>query len=66
MTYPAPSQRKVTSALPAVATAALATGIFLADIVTPVGEAVAGLYVAVVLMAARFCRPRGVLLVAAG
>jgi PAS domain S-box-containing protein len=66
MTYPARSQRKVTSALLTVATAALATGIFVADMLTPAGEAVAGLYVAVVLMATRFCPHRGVVLVAAG
>jgi PAS domain S-box-containing protein len=66
MTYPGPSQRKVPSALLPVATAALATGIFIADILTPTSVAVAGLYVAVVLLAARFLRPRRVVLVAAG
>ncbi|MDB5464787.1 MAG: hypothetical protein JWP23_3176 [Phenylobacterium sp.] len=66
MTYPTPSRRKVSSALLPVATAALATGIFVADILTPVGVAVAGLYVVVVLLATRFLRPRGVVLVAAG
>jgi PAS domain S-box-containing protein len=66
MTYPARVQRQVSSALLPVATAALATGIFVADMLTPVGVAVAGLYVAVVLMAARFLRRRGVVLVAVG
>jgi PAS domain S-box-containing protein len=66
MTYPARSPGKVTTALLPVATAALAIAIFVADRMTPLGVAVAGLYVAVVLMATRFCRARGVLLVAAG
>ena len=66
MTDPARSQREVTSALLPVATAALAAGIFVADVLTPVGVAVAGLYVVVVLTAARFLRPRGVVLVAVG
>jgi PAS domain S-box-containing protein len=66
MTYPARAPWTVTSALLPVATAALAAGIFIADILTPVGVAVAGLYVAVVLMAAFFLRRRGVGLVAAG
>jgi PAS domain S-box-containing protein len=66
MTYPGRAQWTVTSALLPVATAALAAGIFVADILTPVGVAVAGLYVAVVLMAARFLRRRGIVLVAAG
>ncbi|MGH6910725.1 MAG: hypothetical protein ACREEG_11105, partial [Phenylobacterium sp.] len=66
MTYPAGSQRKASSALRPVATAALAAAIFIADLLTPVGEAIAGLYVAVVLMATRFSRPRGVLFIAGG
>jgi hypothetical protein len=65
MAYPARSQRKVTSALLPIATAALATVIFVADWLTPTGVAVAGLYVAVVLTATRFVR-RGVVLVAVG
>jgi PAS domain S-box-containing protein len=64
MTSAARSQRRVTSALLPVATLALAAGILVADILTPVETAVAGLYVAVVLMATRFCRPLGVVLVA--
>ena len=66
MTYTAGSQRKVTSALRPIATAALAAAIFVADLLSPVGEAIAGLYVAVVLMATRFSRPRRVVLIAAG
>ncbi|MDB5444120.1 MAG: hypothetical protein JWP73_2496 [Phenylobacterium sp.] len=64
MRYPARSQREATSALLPLATAALAAAIFIADMLTPVGVAVAGLYVAVVLMAARFLRSRDVVLVA--
>jgi PAS domain S-box-containing protein len=66
MPRPALSQRKVTSALLPGATAALATAIFVADTITEIDIAIAVLYVAVVLMAARFCRPRGVVFVAAG
>jgi PAS domain S-box-containing protein len=49
-----------------VATAVLATGIFIADTGTRVEFAVAVLYVAVVLLSARFCKPPGVALIAAG
>ena len=66
MTYAAVSQRKVTSALQPIATAALAAAIFIADLLAPVGEAIAGLYVAVVLMATRFLRLRGVVIIAVG
>jgi two-component system sensor kinase FixL len=65
MRLQARSWRSATSALLPVATAALATGIFIADILTPPDTAVAVLYVAGVLMAARFCRPPGVVAVAA-
>lgn len=63
--YEAGSRRKVFSALLPVATAALAIGVFLVDIVTPPTVAVAALYVVVVLMSTRFCRARGVVVVAA-
>jgi PAS domain S-box-containing protein len=66
MTHQPRPWRSAISALFPVATAAVAAGIFIADIITPPGVAVAGLYVVVVLMATRFCRPRGVVLVAAG
>jgi PAS domain S-box-containing protein len=49
-----------------VATAALATGIFVADTVTRVEFAVAVLYVAVVLLSARLCKPPGVAMIAVG
>ena len=60
------SRRRATSALLPVATTALAAGIFIVDILTPPEFGAAVLYVAVVLMAARFCQQRGVVLVAAG
>jgi PAS domain S-box-containing protein len=50
----------------ALATAALAIGVFIFDTTTSPEIAAAVLYVAVVLMAARFLRARGVLLVALG
>src|SRR5689334_9566260 len=59
-------QPKPTSVLLPGAAAALAAGIFVADTLTEVQIAVAVLYVAVVLMASRFCRPRGVILMATG
>src|SRR5271166_4628050 len=49
-----------------IATAATAIAIFVSDIVTPLDVSVATLYVVVVLMAAGFCQPRGIWLVAAG
>jgi len=60
------SRQRATSALLPLATAAVAAGIFIADILTPPDVVVSGLYVVVVLMASRFCRPSGVVLVAAG
>jgi hypothetical protein len=54
------------SALLPVATAALAIGVFVLDATTPPTVVPATLYVAVVLMSTRFCRARGVMLVAAG
>jgi len=49
-----------------VATAAAATAIFVLDTISDVGVAVGILFVPVVLMAARFCRARGVVLVSLG
>jgi signal transduction histidine kinase len=49
-----------------IGAAAVAIAIFIFDAVTPVEVNAAVLYVAVVLMAVRFCRPRGVLIVAVG
>ncbi len=66
MTDPERLQGKVSFVVLPVATAALAAAILVADILAPVETAVAGLYVAVVLMATRFCRPLGVILVAVG
>src|SRR5947207_10727917 len=66
MTHRPRSGRSARSALLPVATAALAIGIFIADTVMVPEISVAVLYVAVVLMAARFCRPPGVVLVGAG
>lgn len=57
--------QKRSIALP-VATVALAAGLFVADTVTNLEIAVAVLYVAVVLMSARFCETRGIILTAAG
>src|ERR1700748_938533 len=59
------SPRKTTVTL-AVATAALAAVIFIADTATLLDIAVATLYVVVVLIAARFCKPRSVVLVGLG
>ena len=66
MRYSARSQRPVTQAVLPAVTAMIATAIFVVDTITDRGVAVAVLYVAVVLVATRFCRPRGVVLVAAG
>ena len=55
-----------TSARLPIATAVLAIAIFIADTITKLEIAVAVLYVLVVLLARRFCRPSGVVLVAAG
>jgi PAS domain S-box-containing protein len=66
MRLQARSSPSATSALLPAATAGLAIGIFIADVLTPPDTAVAVFYVAVVLIAARFCRLLGVVLVAAG
>ena len=66
MMHRALSSRRVLSALLPVATAALAAGIFIVDMLAPPEFVIAVFYVAVVLMAARFCQPRGVVLTAAG
>jgi PAS domain S-box-containing protein len=65
MTDPALSRGTVTLLLP-IATAVFAIGIFIADTTTELGIAIPVLYVVVVVMAARFCRARGLVLVAAG
>ena len=66
MTHLARSWRSATSALLPVATAALWLGVFTADTLTSIDIALPVLYVAVVLMATRFCPQRGVVLVGAG
>ena len=58
--------QSTTSALFAVATAALAIGIFIAEAITATKLAVALCYVVVVLMAARFSSALGIALVGAG
>jgi len=60
------SLRRPTSALLPVATAALATGIFIVEAITPLKLTAAIFYVIVVLLAARFCSARGIVLVGAG
>jgi PAS domain-containing protein len=60
------SWRSASSALLPVATAALAAGVFIAEAITPMKLAVAVFYVVVVLLAARFCSARGIVLVGAG
>ena len=66
MTHLARSWRSATSALLPVATAALGLGVFTADTLTSIDIALPVLYVAVVLMATRFCPQRGVVVVGAG
>ena len=57
--------KSYSSTLP-ILTVTLAAAIFIADTVTKLEIAAAVLYVAVVLMTARFCTRRGVVLIAAG
>ncbi|QEX16815.1 hypothetical protein FRZ44_21100 [Hypericibacter terrae] len=66
MKHQAPSAGNATSTLLPIVAAAFALCIFIADTVSPLEITVAVLYVAVVLLSARFCRARGVLLVALG
>ncbi|MEA3084064.1 MAG: hypothetical protein QOC89_1761, partial [Paraburkholderia sp.] len=65
MTDETRASRKTTVTF-AVATAALAAVIFIVDTATVLDIAVATLYVVVVLIAARFCKPRSVVLVGLG
>ncbi len=60
------ASRSAASALLPFATAALATGIFIAEAITATKLAVAVCYVIVVLLAARFSNARGIVLVGAG
>ncbi len=66
MTDQVPSRRNPSSLLFPIATAALAIVIFVADTVTTKDLAVGSAYMAVVLMAARFCEARSLVLVAVG
>ena len=66
MTHQKPSWRRAASALLPVGTAALATGIFITEAITPMKLAVAVCYVVVVQLAARFSSARGIALVGAG
>jgi two-component system sensor kinase FixL len=61
-----PARPNARSAVLPVLAAAIAAGIFILDTVAPPEVAMAVLYVAVVLIAARFLQRRGVLLVALG
>jgi PAS domain S-box-containing protein len=63
---PSRSQGKAASIRLPIATAAIAIAIFVADTLTDLQISVAVLYVVVVLMAARFCRARALVLVATG
>ena len=60
------SPRSATSALLPLATAALAAGIFAAEAITSTKLTAAIFYVLVVLLAARFCNARGIVLVGVG
>ena len=66
MTQQARSWQRTTFALHPVATAALAAGIFATQAITPLKLTAAIFYVVVVLLAARFCSARGIVLVGAG
>ena len=66
MTHRTRSWRSVASALLPLATAALATVIFAAQAMTSEKLTAALFYVLVVLLAARFCNARGLVLVGAG
>ena len=65
MQHKSPIQDDAASPLLAVAAVAFAVAIFIVDTFTPLGIAVAVLYVVVVLMAGSFFQRRGVLLVGA-
>jgi two-component system sensor kinase FixL len=56
----------VTSPILPIATVVIATAIFVVDAIAPAQIAVSALYIPVVLLATRYCQPRGVLFVAVG
>src|ERR1700750_3129193 len=66
MTSESPKRRSTSSTALAILAGAIAAGVFTLDTLAPPNVAVAMLYVAVVLIAARFLQWRGVLLVALG
>src|SRR3954468_21683393 len=66
MTVRVDQRRNATAVLLPIATAVLAAAIFVADTVETKDVAIPALYVAVVLMAARFCTARTLVLVGAG
>jgi signal transduction histidine kinase len=66
MANPSPSSVVARTSFLGVASAVVALAIFVFDSVTPVEVTAGVLYVIVVLMAVRFCRPRGVVTVAVG
>jgi len=66
MTHPPPSLARPRASVLPVATAVLAAGVFIADVLTPPDCVVSGLYVLVVVMAGRFCRGRRLWWVAGG
>src|SRR5215470_17841052 len=66
MTHQLRSWQSGAAALLPAATAALAVGVFIAEAITPAKLTVAIFYVIVVLLAARFCSARGIVLVGAG
>lgn len=58
--------RRLASALLPASTAALAAGVFIAEAISPLKLTAAMFYVLVLLLSARFCSARGILLVGAG
>lgn len=66
MANPSPSSAIASPRLLAIASAVFALAIFTLDLLTPVEVTAGVLYIIVVMMAVRFCRPRGVVAVAAG
>ncbi|HEX3440096.1 MAG TPA: ATP-binding protein [Pseudolabrys sp.] len=64
MTSETPTRRRTGSTALAILAAVIAAGVFMLDTIAPPDVAVAVLYIAIVLIAARFLQWRGVLLVA--
>ena len=66
MEYESPSPAAGTSRVLPIAAAVVAIAIFIFESMSPIEVTAGVLYVAVVQMAVRFCRPRVVLIVALG